>query len=150
MKSKSLLLWAPWKSSTKVMPVLYLTSAIILCVCVYYNLYGMNSYIETVPEIKIKKAIFRLKIILTSSLSSTWIFQKFLTSNINIIIPHADWLTDQRERERERERERGRKREGEWKRVRKRERERERERERDVEYGYWIYFIAFNNGSFIN
>ncbi len=27
-------------------------------------------------------------------------------------------------------------------------RERERERERDVEYGYWTYFIAFNNSSF--
>ncbi len=35
----------------------------------------------------------------------------------------------------ERERERVKKREG--------ERERERKRERDVEYGYWIYFIAF-------
>jgi hypothetical protein len=33
---------------------------------------------------------------------------------------------------------------------RERERKREGERERDVEYGYWIYFIAFNNDSFTN
>jgi hypothetical protein len=33
--------------------------------------------------------------------------------------------------------------------VREREREVEkREKEKDVEYGSWIYFIAFNNGSF--
>jgi hypothetical protein len=32
--------------------------------------------------------------------------------------------------------------------VRERERERGREGETDVEYGYWIYFIAFRNNSF--
>ncbi len=31
-----------------------------------------------------------------------------------------------------------------WEKERKTERERERGRERDVEYGHWIYFIAFN------
>ncbi len=35
-------------------------------------------------------------------------------------------------------------------RERERERGREREKERDVEYGHWIYFNAFNNGSFTN
>jgi hypothetical protein len=39
---------------------------------------------------------------------------------------------------------------GQRERVRKREREIKGGRERDVEYGYWIYFIAFNNGSFTN
>jgi hypothetical protein len=48
----------------------------------------------------------------------------------------------ERGREREREKERGRERE------RKKEGGRERERGRDVEYGYRIYFIAFNNGRF--
>ncbi len=76
----------------------------------------------------------------------------------------------ERERGREREKERGRERKRErithadllttvracfmLARVRTpsspvRERERERERERDVEYGYWIYFIAFNNGRIV-
>jgi len=49
------------------------------------------------------------------------------------------------------ERERGG-REGEWEREGERqkeiERESEKEGERDVEYSYWIYFIAFNNGNF--
>ncbi len=43
-----------------------------------------------------------------------------------------------------RERERDKERENE----KDREREKEGEREGDVEYGYWIYFIAFNNGNF--
>ncbi len=46
--------------------------------------------------------------------------------------------------EREREEEGGREREKEG------ERERERETDGNVEYGYWIYFIGFNNGSFTN
>jgi hypothetical protein len=50
------------------------------------------------------------------------------------------------QREGDREKEGGRVREWE----RERERCREKKGERDVEYGYWIYFIAFNNGSFTN
>jgi hypothetical protein len=53
-----------------------------------------------------------------------------------------------RERERERERERGRERV--WKRGRDKEREGEKESEKDVEYGYRLYFIAFNNGRIVS
>ncbi len=58
------------------------------------------------------------------------------------VCAHPLHLVRERDRDRDREIERERERKTE------REREREREGERDVEYGYWIYFIAFNDGSF--
>ncbi len=93
-----------------------------------------------------------------------------LRAKINIIIMHADWLTEwlneerlecgrackgahhplhQSEREREGEKERGKERERERKKEGKREREREkegeRERERDVELPRIVIFIFKRN-----
>ncbi len=61
-------------------------------------------------------------------------------------------LVREKEGGKEIKREGGRKRERGRERVRKRKRKREGEgeKERDAEYGYRIYFIAFNNESFTN
>ncbi len=70
---------------------------------------------------------------------ASWIIISYACKSAHALFTGEREIKREKEREREREKERERERG-----------ERERESEKDVEYGYWIYLIAFNNGSFTN